>query len=112
MLCCTKMAQDGTQEMQERYNLTEAAKRLGISRRTLYNWLAEEPPSSQKTPGERRFTRKQLERLAEKHGYALTDDLLDLKAVDAALTERIEALERRVAKLESQVDATSAEDQG
>lgn len=88
--------------MAERFTISQAARKLGISRRTLYNWLEQEQDTSQKLHGERTFTRLQLERLAEKHGRRLESDFRDLEAVDAALTERIEALEARVAALEQQ----------
>src|SRR5215469_14414694 len=93
-------------EMAERFTLSQAARKLGVSRRTFYNWLAQEPPATQKLAGERYFTRIQLAKIGEKHGRQLESDFKDLEAVDVALTERIEALEARLAVVEAALART------
>lgn len=96
---------------------------LGISKSTLEEWITKAKLRSavkkQYYPDDMRqhyLLRTQLELLASAHRRQLatpaaTDPLARLEAVDAALTKRIEALEQRVAELESQMDAKSAEDQ-
>jgi polyhydroxyalkanoate synthesis regulator phasin len=109
---------------QKKYTYGEAMALLGISKSTLEEWITKAKlrniVKKQYYPDDMRqhyLLQPQLELLAAAHRRQLAtpatiDSLARLEAVAAALTERIEALEQRVAKLESQVDATSAEDQG
>lgn len=89
---------------------------LGISKSTLDDWLVKaklrRTVDRQRFPDDMRqryMTRAQLDQLAAAHRRQLTtpttiDPLARLEAVDAALTERIEALEARVAALEGKPD--------
>lgn len=102
----------GQEEKDFRYTFADALALLGISKSTLDDWLVK--AKLRKTVDRQRFpddmrqrylTKAQLEQLATAHRRPLTipsaiDPLARLEAVDAALTERIEALERRVAALE------------
>src|SRR5215469_6803186 len=86
---------------EERFTITEAATELRISRQTLYNWLAKEPELRRQLDKEHTLSRRQLDYLVlqqQKKPVKLTR--YDLQDVDAALTERIEAIEACMAALE------------
>ncbi len=102
----------------ERYRLEEAAEALGVGLSTLRIWLAASSALRKAVQKQRLdydmrrhyLTGDQLRELAEGHGRTLTPRdqatrLEDLEAVDAALTERIEALETRVKALEAALEA-------
>jgi hypothetical protein len=77
------------------YNRTEAARYLGISRRTFFNWLDGNT--------QRRFTKRDLDRLAAKHQHppqALTT--LD------GLTSAVDKLSREVEHLKQLIDSNQA----
>jgi polyhydroxyalkanoate synthesis regulator phasin len=109
---------------QKKYTYGEAMGLLGISKSTLEEWITKAKLRStvkkQYYPDDMRqhyLLRPQLELLAAAHRRQLAtpttiDPLARLEAANAALTERIEALEQRVAKLESQMGTRSTEDQG
>src|SRR5215472_318098 len=96
----------------DQYSMTEAARLLNVSLRTLTRWMrppvgrapiARERPWSDMR--QRTISRAQLEQLAADHQRQIitseeTDPLARLEAVERALSERIEALEARVAALE------------
>lgn len=81
----------------QRYNRTQAAKYLGIGRRTLFRWLEEDPYLQ----GQRTFTKAQLDRLAARRGKepggqetrTLRQEVEALRAELSKLTERVAALE-------------------
>ncbi len=92
--------------------MPEAANMLGISISLLRSWVQKaglrEQVQKQRLDYDMRvfyLTQAQIEQIATLHGrqiatLATIDPLARLEAVDAALTERIEALEARVAALE------------
>ncbi|GEM_PF-2897065 len=105
--------------MKEHYSLSEAQEALGVSKSTLEAWLRKEKAltqalKKQRFPDDMRqkfLTRAQLEQLAAAHRRQIaTPDTLDplarLEAVDSALSERIDALEARVTRLEQQSQKT------
>lgn len=110
-----------SEEKDQKYTYGEAMALLGISKSTLEEWITKAKLRSivkkQYYPDDMRqhyLLRTQLELLASAHRRQLAtpaaiDPLTRLEAVDAALTERIEALEQRVAKLESQKSAEGQE---
>src|SRR5579885_1035449 len=86
---------------EERFTPTEAAAELRISRQTLYNWLKKEPELRRQLDKEHTLTRRQLDYLVlQQQKKPVKPTRYDLQDVDAALTERIEALEARMAALE------------
>ncbi len=101
-----------SEEQDQKYTYGEAMALLGISRSTLEEWITKaklrNAIKKQRYPDDMRqhyLLRTQLEQLAAAHRRQLAtpaavDPLARLEAVDAALTERIEALEARVAALE------------
>ena len=113
-----------SEEKDQKYTYAEAMALLGISKSTLEEWITKAKLRStvkkQYYPDDMRqhyLLRTQLELLAAAHRRQLAtpaaiDPLARLEAVDTALTERIETLEQRVAKLESQIGTKSAEVQG
>lgn len=100
------------QETEERIPIAEALARLEISKSAFDRWIEQaglrQRLNKQRFPDDMRqryLTRAQLDQLAAAHRRQIgeakaTDPLARLEAVDAALTERIEALEARVAELE------------
>lgn len=76
----------------QRFNRAQAARRLGVSRSTLYRWLGQ---SDQKV-----FTPKELARLAASHGR-VPRARDDLAAQMTALQEVVDRLGERVAALEA-----------
>ncbi len=101
-----------SEEKDQKYTYGEAMTLLGISKSTLEEWITKAKLRSavkkQYYPDDMRqhyLLRTQLELLAAAHRRQLAmpaaiDPLARLEAVDAALAERIKALEARVAALE------------
>src|SRR5579871_3899959 len=75
--------------MPEKFTLSQAAARIGVSRRTLYNWLQGEPDLARILPTDKRarwLTQGQIESLAKKHGRQV-----DKNAALEALAARVES---------------------
>ncbi len=87
--------------MPEVFTLSQAARLLGISRRTLYGWLKDARITTRKLPTDKRaqtLTRDQIERLARAHSTAIKDESLIARLERAEA--RIEALEQWKAQQE------------
>lgn len=74
------------------YTVTEAAAYLQVSRWTLYTWLHKEPELYAYLQEHHTLTQRQLDALVNRQRR---------KPAKPTLIERVEALERRVAALES-----------
>jgi polyhydroxyalkanoate synthesis regulator phasin len=104
---------------EDRISIADALEMLQVSKSTLEDWIHKaklrNAVNKQRFPDDMRqrfLTRVQVEQLAAAHRRQIAtaaelDPLARLEAVDAALTERIEALETRVKALE---DARSPAD--
>lgn len=92
--------------MAERFTLSQTARMLGVSRRTLYGWLQDANIKTRPLPTDARaqtLTREQLERLARAHGVILQE---------AGLVARLEELEARMEVLEAKIKAWEQQDSG
>jgi hypothetical protein len=102
--------------MPESFTLAEAQSMLGISRRTLYNWLQQEGINAGNLPKDKRakaLSAAQLTKLAAKHGRQLGSaappDLATLSQEVAALRSELAALQSRVEALERQPSPTPSQ---
>src|SRR5215469_9678000 len=96
--------------MREKFTITQAAGRLGVSRRTLYNWLKRENESARKVhttvEGKERIgreswlTQRQLETLAQRYGREL-----DKNPTVEALQARIESHDAMIEEHEARIAA-------
>jgi hypothetical protein len=78
----------------ERYTRSQAAQLIGVTRRTLYTWLA---GNTQQT-----FTRQEVEALATAHGRSIE------KATVAGLEKQVAGLRAQVEQLEGRLEALEA----
>jgi hypothetical protein len=78
----------------ERYTRTQAAQLIGVTRRTLYTWLA---GSTQQM-----FTRQEVEALAAAHGRSLE------KAAAGELEQEVARLHAQVEQVEGRLEALEA----
>ncbi len=88
---------------EEHFTISEAARYLKVSRQTLYTWLNREPALRAYLTEHHTLTRRQLDALALTQRRKPPQPTL--REVDAALTERIEALERWRAEAEARLAA-------
>ena len=95
--------------MRETYTQEEAARALGIKRRTLFNWLQEAGLGKGTWPGQRRtkLTRAEVEQLARDHKRVVQDVevLRDPLREIAQLREQIAHLEARQLTQEGRIQA-------
>ena len=91
--------------MEERLTISEAARVLKVSRQTLYTWLGQEPAIKRQLDKHHTLTRAQLDTVESRHRKKPPRSaILDLQAVDAALTERIETLEEEMRTLKERIE--------
>lgn len=95
--------------MRETYTQEEAARALGIKRRTLFNWLQEAGLGKGTWPGQRRtkLTRAEVEQLAHDHKRVVQDIevLRDPLREIAQLREQVAHLEERQLIQEGRIQA-------
>lgn len=78
----------------ERYTRTQAARLIGVTRRTLYTWLTGNPQQT--------FNRQEIEALAVAHGRSLE------KAAAGELEQEVARLCAQVEQLEGRLEAVEA----
>ena len=100
-----QFSQEVSYKMPTQYTLAEAARRLGIDRRTLYNWLQKTGIATEEAEADKRaalLSESQVRALAKAHGRALLS-LTSKESIQTTLETHdalLEEYERRIAALE------------